>query len=164
MPGYEYYEDFEQYENGVGMVISFAQEFTDLVRTLKSSERSIRGTMVTGKAAEKLMEQCMKALNQKFPNLQCDIQVIRNDFFGPEITVTGLITGTDVIGQLQGKDLGEFLIVSSCMLRDDAFLDDVTVSDVEKALGVPVLVSNGSAEDLIGILLHQAGIELEESD
>lgn len=164
LPGYEYYEDFEQYENGVGMVISFAQEFTDLVRTLKSSERSIRGTMVTGKAAEKLMEQCMKALNQKFPNLQCDIQVIRNDFFGPEITVTGLITGTDVIGQLQGKDLGEFLIVSSCMLRDDAFLDDVTVSDVEKALGVPVLVSNGSAEDLIGILLHQAGIELEESD
>ena len=46
-----------------------------------------------------------------------------------------------MIGQLQGKDLGEFLIVSSCMLRDDAFLDDVTVSDVEKALGVPVLVS-----------------------
>ena len=93
----------DRYENGVGMVISFAQEFTDLVRTLKSSERSIRGTMVTGKAAEKLMEQCMKALNQKFPNLQCDIQVIRNDFFGPEITVTGLITGTDVIGQLQGR-------------------------------------------------------------
>ena len=63
---------------------------------------------------------------------------IRNDYFGENVTVTGLITGSDIISQLKGKDLGDAIVIPSVMLRDDKFLDDISVSDVEKELGVCV--------------------------
>jgi NifB/MoaA-like Fe-S oxidoreductase len=62
------------------------------------------------------------------------VNFIRNDYFGENVTVTGLITGSDIIAQLKGKDLGDAIVIPSVMLRDDKFLDDISVSDVEKSL------------------------------
>lgn len=161
LPGYAYYEEFEQYENGVGMIISYAQEFHDIIETLAPSDNRLHCSMITGVAAYALMKNCFSLLNKKFPNIQCDIHVIKNDFFGEQITVTGLITGQDVIKQLVDKELGSFLIVSEGMLRDRCFLDDVTVQDIQDSLHIPVYTVPTGAEDLIGFLLGQAGIQID---
>ena len=77
---------------------------------------------------------------QKWPNLQCHIYAIRNDFFGKNITVAGLITGIDLLRQLQGKELGSRLLIPRCMLRSegDCFLDDMTLEQLSSDLGVPI--------------------------
>ncbi|PWM47523.1 MAG: radical SAM protein [Clostridiales bacterium] len=153
LPGYDYYEEFEQIENGVGMVISFAQEFMDVVRTLRNREAEINISLVTGVAATPLMKKCINLLKVKAPNMNCRIYTIKNDFFGHDVTVTGLTTGQDIINQLKDKPLGRFLLVPSAMLRDDSFLDDITIKDVEKALNVKIKVTNCSAEDLVDKIL-----------
>jgi len=149
MPGYDYYEDFEQLENGVGMTISFAQEFLDIMKTVKKNDKEIRITMITGEASYDLIKRCIDLLKTKFTNLKCDLIVIKNNFFGENITVTGLITGNDVISQLKEKNLGDYLLIPDTMLRDNVFLDDVTVNDVKKALNVKVKTVSCGAEDMI---------------
>ena len=80
---------------------------------------------------------------------------IRNDFFGDTITVTGLITAQDLIAQLKGRDLGDELLISSAMLRrdSDVFLDDMTVSDVERELGVPLRSSDSDGYELLDAIM-----------
>ena len=91
-------------------------------------------------------------------NNKCDVYRIRNDFFGETITVTGLITAGDLIAQLKGKDLGEELLISSAMVKRDEpiFLDDLTVSDVEAALGLPLKTTGSDGYELLDAML---GIE-----
>ena len=83
--------------------------------------------------------------------LKINLYKIKNDFFGGQIDVTGLVTGGDLIAQLRGRELGKKLIIPSCMLRfeGDVFLDDVSVTDVENELGVRVCVTDGSGESLV---------------
>ena len=97
-------------------------------------------------------------MDDKWENLDCSVYKIRNDFFGETITVTGLITATDLIAQLKGKELGDELLISSSMLRrdSDVFLDDLTVSDVEKALNVKIKAINNDGYELLDAIL---GIE-----
>ncbi len=156
LPGYDFYEDFEQLENGVGMLISFAQEFNDVFRPMAKFTRPVRVSIATGQATDDFMNRIINTLKKKCSDLQCPVYPIRNDFFGPEITVTGLITGQDLIAQLRGKELGDALLLPSSMLREDRFLDDISVKDAERALGVKIRVTNGSAEDLIEIILKSA--------
>jgi NifB/MoaA-like Fe-S oxidoreductase len=87
------------------------------------------------------MAQLLETAKSQFPGLNGRVYVIRNDFFGPEINVTGLITGGDMIKQLKGKELGERLLISQNMLRHPEmdFLDDVTIRQAEKELGVRIV-------------------------
>ncbi|MBQ2264986.1 MAG: DUF512 domain-containing protein, partial [Oscillospiraceae bacterium] len=101
----------------------------------------------------------LSALTQKaekqWEGLTCNVIPIRNDFFGERITVTGLITGQDLIAQLKGKDLGDELLLSSSMIRrdSDVFLDDVTIGEVEAALQTKIrLIANDGYELLDAIL------------
>ncbi|MCD7843125.1 MAG: DUF512 domain-containing protein, partial [Clostridiales bacterium] len=91
---------------------------------------------------------------------------IRNDFFGPEITVAGLVTGRDLIAQLKGKELGERLLLPDCMLRyhQNVFLDDVTVEQVEAALGVPVTFVAQDGFKLLDAILETEGTEEPEEE
>ena len=87
-----------------------------------------------------------KALEEKIEGLKINVVAIENNFFGKGITITGLITGQDIINQLKGRDLGDELIITEVMLKSDAdiFLDDVTVEDVENALNIKIRkVGNG---------------------
>jgi len=152
-PGYDFYEEFEQLENGVGMVMCFAQEFRDAMSVVRESERPIDISLVTGVAAEKLINTCLQTLSKKLHRLKYNLYIIKNDFFGENITVAGLITGSDIISQLKDKELGKYLIIPSNMLRDDLFLDDVSVSDVEKALNITIKVAGSRAEDLINTII-----------
>ena len=89
------------------------------------------------------------------PGLTAKVYEIRNDFFGERITVSGLITGTDLMNQLKDKELGEELLIPENMVRveENVFLDDVTVKEVEKTLQVPVDIVKSSGCDLINRIL-----------
>ena len=89
------------------------------------------------------------------PGLTANVYEIRNDFFGERITVSGLITGIDLMNQLKDKELGEALLIPENMVRveENVFLDDVTVSEVEKTLQVSVDIVKSSGRDLINQIL-----------
>jgi NifB/MoaA-like Fe-S oxidoreductase len=104
-----------------------------------------------------------KEFEAKFPGYEVDVRTIRNDFFGEQITVSGLITGQDLIAQLQGDELGNALALPCNMLRsgERVFLDDITVEQVENALQATALIVKSSGQALLDAML---GFELEEEE
>ncbi len=153
LPSFNSYEEFSQFENGIGMMRSLIDEFCDALEDAIESEISENipsCSIATGYIAYDFIAELVEKTKAKFPKLDCDVYRIRNDFFGETITVTGLITGGDLIGQLRGKKLGEYLLLSSDMIRkgEDVFLDDVTISDVESALNVKIILTKNDGYDL----------------
>ena len=155
IPDMEFYEDFPQYENGVGMLRSLMDEFEKALEIAEWEGDDRHVTIATGYSPYPIICQLAKRAEEKFPQLRCDVYRIRNDFFGDTITVTGLITAQDLIAQLRGKDLGEELLISSAMLRrnSDVFLDDLTVPDVEHELGVPLRSSDSDGYELLDAIM-----------
>lgn len=157
LPSGENYEDYPQYENGVGMLRSLIDEFKTALEDAEweGGERNI--SIATGYSAYETIKMLIQMAEKRFSKLKCEVYRIRNDFFGETITVTGLITAGDLIAQLNGKSLGGELLISSSMLRRDSniFLDDLTTFDVEKELNVAVrsIENDGYAlvDALIGI-------------
>ncbi len=155
LPDGAYYEGYPQYENGVGMLRSLADEFCEALEDAQPQELPRKVTIATGRSPYAFLCTLVQEAQQRFPGLTCEVVPIRNDFFGETITVTGLITGRDLIAQLRGRDLGDALLLSASMIRrdSDVFLDDVTIGEVEEALGVRVrLVQNDGYELLDAIL------------
>ena len=145
LPRADYYEDYPQYENGVGMLRSLADEFYDAMEDADTGALPRSVSIATGRSPYAFLHTLTGDAQERFPGLTVALYPIRNDFFGESITVTGLITGQDLTAQLQGQPLGEELLLSSSMIRKDSdvFLDDMTISDVEAALGVRIrLVAN----------------------
>lgn len=146
IPDADYYGEFLQLENGVGMWALFLSEFSEELEYMDNEPTPRRITAITGEAAYPLISSCAKTAEEKFSGLECNVIKIVNNFFGGKITVTGLLTGSDIIGQLRGLDLGEELLVPDVCLRHgtDVFLDDVTVNDIEKELNVKVRITDSS--------------------
>ena len=143
VPEDEYYEDYSQLENGVGMLRLFETEFNAALRAYGDGYVS-HGTpfaAATGVSAAPFLERLISAAAEKNKNVNGRVYSIVNDFFGHTINVAGLVTGRDLIAQLKGKDCGKRLLIPQTMLRhgEGVFLDDITLSDVENALGVPVI-------------------------
>ena len=151
IPSFESYEDFPQLEDGIGMIAKFQREFDS--KYLRIREREINKTVsiATGKSAYKFIRGLSDKLEMKFNGLKINVYAIENNFFGSMITVSGLITGGDIIEQLKGKELGEYLLINYNMLKDDAniFLDDTSLDEVREALDINVVVTNGTGEDFI---------------
>lgn len=157
LPDINYYEDFSQYENGVGMLRSIIDEFEKALEIAEfNGMRSV--SIATGYSPFMHISQLASLASNKWEGLSCNVYKIKNNFFGETITVTGLITGQDLIAQLKDKELGDELLISSSMLRRDSnvFLDDLTVSDVEKALNVKIKATNNDGYELLDAIL---GIE-----
>ncbi len=159
LPGEDYYEDYPQIENGVGLWKSLECEFQAAVDACDlPDDTAFAASMATGTASYPLLCAFKALLERRFPNGKVDVYAIENDFFGHSITVAGLVTGQDLIAQLKDKDLHGRLLIPSVMLRaeGDVFLDDVSVQDVERALGVRlVVVPNDGAELLEAIIAEQ---------
>ncbi len=155
VPRKEKYDGYLQLENGVGMLRLLQDEFEEGFRKLKGDARVRRLSLATGKLAYPYLKDMLKRLNQKFPNVQVSLYEIRNDFFGRQITVSGLITGQDLTAQLSGKELGDRLLLPCSMLKtdEDIFLDDFTLGDVESALQVEIDIVKSSGQDLIDAVL-----------
>lgn len=158
LPPMEYYEDFSQYENGVGMLRSLIDEFEKALELAEWEGGERHVSVATGYAPYPVIFMLVKMAEERFPMLKCDVYRIRNDFFGETITVTGLITAQDLIAQLRDKPLGDELLISSAMLRRDSeeFLDDLTVSDVERELNTRVKVSGSDGYEFLDAIM---GIE-----
>ena len=151
MPDYVNYEGFPQIENGVGLCASLRYEFCEALKDSHTSLPKGRKSIATGISALPLIQELVGMLKGDciavFP--------IENHFFGKRITVTGLLTGGDLVSQLKGKDLGEELLISSAMLRhnDTVFLDDMTVAELSNQLGVLVTVVPNDGYALLEALL-----------
>lgn len=154
IPADERYEDYPQIENGVGLMrlleteMEYAFEEADL-----SSARPARLIDACGVSVAPFM----KSLHRRFeiPGVEVQVVPIENHFFGPSVTVSGLLTGSDLIRELKGIDADKILI-TECMLREfeDVFLDDMTLEEVEKEIGVPIVKVGRSGEDLLNALMH----------
>ena len=97
----------------------------------------------------------MEMIHEKFPNVDVDVISIRNEFFGETITVSGLITGQDLIRQLSGRDLGEKLLLPCNMLKneEDVFLDDISVEELSRKLNVEIVIVDEGGSDLVSAVL-----------
>ena len=154
LPEEAYYEDYVQIENGVGMLRSLITEFEAALRLEDGAAEAAPYTIATGVSARPFLQQLADKARER-TGAAGQAVAIENDFFGHTIDVAGLITGGDLIAQLKGRDLGARLLIPVNMLRHggDVFLDDLRVSDVEKALGIPVTVVEQDGFDLLDAML-----------
>ena len=138
LPGYEYYGDFDQIENGVGLFRLFEEGFDYALEEQKPLDKRFYIDAVSGKAISGNMAELLSKLADWGIDV-CHHSVV-NEFFGPSVTVSGLVTAGDIIDQLGGKLHGEAVIIPSSMLRerDDVFLDGMRLGELEEALGRPV--------------------------
>ncbi len=168
LPTEEDYEGYPQLDNGVGLIRSMESEVTDSLAELTEidGEKTVRYSVATGYAAYDFMSATVERLNEKIPMARGRVYRIRNDFFGEEITVAGLVTGRDLIAQLKGKDLGTHLLLPYVMLRHerDLFLDDTTPAQVEEALGVKVVFTECDGYDFVDKVLSLLKAEAEGKD
>lgn len=150
-PEYSEYDGFPQIENGVGLCSSLIYEFEDALSLADRKLPGTKKTVVTGVASYPVI----KMLVDKIEGDMIDVIPVTNDFFGHSITVTGLLTGGDIINQLRGKNLGETLVLSSAMLRHDenVLLDNVTTEDIEKELNIKVEVVANDGYELFDALI-----------
>ncbi len=168
-PEEERYDGYIQLENGVGMMRMFIDEFNEALEEVK---KDIKGrkldkdmprtlTLATAKLAYPTIKSFASRIMEIFPKIKINVYCIRNEFFGETITVSGLITGQDLIKQLQqrkedGESLGEALQIPSNMLRmgEQVFLDNVTVKDVEEALGMRVVAMEQGGKEFIDAVIR----------
>ena len=151
LPAEEDYEGYPQLENGVGMVRSMNEEVDWCLKEQKGDDRVRKLTLITGTLAEPVIREQVEKIQKKYPNIDAKVIGIVNHFFGERITVAGLVTAQDIIAQLKDKKLGDVLLVPEVMLRsgEEVFLDDLTVSDVEKALQTRVSIVKSDGESLV---------------
>lgn len=143
LPDEDYYEDYGQLDNGVGMLRNTTNEFLDALSDVENGDVP-SFTIATGVAAAPFIARLVDEAKKKFPQLRGEVVAIVNDFFGHSITVSGLVTGQDLIRQLSArKTLGERVIIPANMLRHgvDVFLDDVTPQQLSAAIKRPVISS-----------------------
>lgn len=162
LPEEDSYDGYLQLENGVGMLRLLTEEFEDSLRQLKESGaaaqwdgRKREVSTVTGRISAPYIRRMAGRMEEMFPGLTVRVYPIRNDFFGELITVTGLLTGQDIIAQLKGKELGEELLLPVNLLRsgETVLLDDYTVDDISKSLQVPVNIVKSSGYDFTETIL-----------
>ena len=165
LPQEENYDGYLQLENGVGMMRLLLNEFEEAMKelqekisagTLDFSSREI--SMATARLAYPFIRDMAARMMEMVPGLMIHVYEIRNDFFGEMITVSGLLTGQDLIAQLTGKELGEALYLPQNVLRsgEEVFLDDITVTEMEKALQVKVDIIKSSGRDFVNAVLDRA--------
>ncbi|PKM50747.1 MAG: radical SAM protein [Firmicutes bacterium HGW-Firmicutes-7] len=154
-PEEQTYDGYLQLENGVGMTRLLIDEFNQCYNELKPTKKRRTISLATGQLIAPVIKELVSILTTKCPNIQVEVFPIVNQFFGERITVSGLLTGADIIEQLKGKELGDQLLLPSNLLRsgEDVLLDNMTLSDIEKSLNTKVVTVNPSGEDFIqGIL------------
>ena len=157
IPEEERYDGYLQLENGVGMLRLLENEFNEAYEALEGDSEVRNVSVVTGYLAYPYLKKLAERLEQKFPATTIRVYPIRNDFFGEQITVSGLITGQDLLHQLKGRELGDKLLLPCNMFRsgEEVLLDDVTLSQVKDALQVDVDIVKSSGQDFIeGVLIH----------
>ncbi len=155
MPNADFYGDFLQLENGVGLWSLLKSEVNDALAQIDDFSSNHHVSIATGVAAFPLLSEIANMCKQKCDGLVCDVYSIKNDFFGEKITVAGLVTATDIYNQLKDKNMGDTLLISSSMLRaeGDMFLDSVTVDELSQKLNVRIIPVDNDGYALVDAIL-----------
>lgn len=158
LPNENYYEDYSQIENGVGMITSLGAEFErelEFLDEYKRDDRPIKKSVATGEAAYPLIKKMADELVSRVSGLDVEVYKIKNNFFGEKITVAGLLTGKDLYSQLKGRELGEELLIPSVTLRDgeDVFLCGMTLEELSASLEVRITPVRAEGAEFIRALL-----------
>lgn len=158
LPDDSFYEDYSQIQNGVGMLTDMrtcvaAELEDDAYASLAKLSRTV--SLATGYAAESHIKELAQMLMSRVDGLKINVYPIKNNFFGDLITVSGLLTGKDIIEQLDGKELGDELFIPAACLRaeGDVLLDDISPEDISAALGVPVSPLDADAREFVRSIL-----------
>jgi len=154
---YDEYEGFLQFEDGVGMICKQGTEIIRYLETLEENydiEKTV--SIATGSSAYEFICNMADKIMKKFKNIKINVYKIVNDYFGHTITVSGLITATDIIKQLDGEDLGEALYITRSMLKGDeeVFLDDITLEQLEEKLNIKVIPCENEGKIFIDKIIN----------
>ncbi len=159
IPDADYYEEYSQIENGVGMIRSFADESGMAIEDIADLLGNFRGArtvaLATGAASYEFIEGIARRLESLCPGLKINVYKIINKFFGESITVSGLLTGKDILEALKGTELGDELLIPENSLRhgEDVFLCGMTVGELSERLGVPVRTSGCDGYEFVEAIL-----------
>lgn len=155
IPDEEYYDGYPQIENGVGLMRSLEDELEDALSMEEGDAKGYEIGIVTGILASDYMDRLMKKVQAKFTGLQYKIYPIVNHFFGERITVSGLVTATDILEQLKEENLPSVLLLPSSMLRaeQDLFLDSISLEEVSSGLCREIRVTMNDGADLLDKIL-----------
>ena len=153
------YDGYLQLENGVGMLRLLRTEFAEAMADAASSQKICRPgavTIATGVLAAPTLKGLAEEFQSVFPEKEIQVAPIANDFFGRQITVSGLLTGRDLVAQLKGKELGGRLLLPCNLLRsgEEVLLDDMSLSQLENALQVRIDIVKSSGQDLVSCLMR----------
>lgn len=166
IPDEDYYDDYPQLDNGVGLMRLFTGEVNDAIlemgkhldeHVFEKGETPLRATIATGLAAEDLIKDAASKVQNLYSNaFELKVRGIVNVFFGTSVTVSGLLTGEDIIRQLKGKNLGSVLFLPKVLLRDGetVLLDDVTIEDIEKQLDIKVVVLSNDGFEFVDTIIE----------
>ena len=173
VPNYSDYLDFGQLEDGIGMISLFDHDFNKKLKRVKSDIEnnnidngiSKTVTLITGKIVDKYIRLKAKRIMRLFKNININVVPIENEYFGKDITVTGLVVGRDIISTLNnlkenGENLGDYIILPEVMLKDDEdiFLDDTTLEQVQKSIDTNIVVSDGTGEGFVDEIIQDISI------
>lgn len=155
LPPYSHYEDFPQIENGVGMAASLIEEFNIALSQEESRPVHKTVSVATGMLAGSILSGLADRAEEHFPGLKVLVYPVENNYFGKTVTVSGLLTGTDIKAQLTGKDLGDTLLLPSNMFRADTeiFLDDMTMNELASFLDVKIQKVSTDGGELLKYLI-----------
>ena len=156
LPDEEFYEGYPQLENGVGMVTSTGVEFYNAISVAESDDIERNISIATGLLAYEFMSKIADAIMSKFKNTNIQVFPIVNNFFGETITVSGLLTGSDIIEQLKGKKLGKYLFLPENCIRvgGSHLLDDVDTSEIEQQLNVKIISASCDGKKMLEQILE----------
>ena len=157
LPSEEEYEGYPQIENGVGMIRSLTQEVEDELSYREGDDRVHEATIATGTLAAPVIKNLCEQVRKVYPNLTVEVYPIINHFFGETITVSGLLTGKDIIEQMKDREIRGNLILPENLLRsgEDVLLDDLAVSDIENALQTRVRIVKSEGYDFVESLVEE---------
>lgn len=171
IPTADMYDGYIQYENGVGMVRMFRDDLEAALAGLSGDDRKGKVTLVTAKLIYPTICWAAEQIQKKYPNMELQVVCIINHFFGEQITVTGLLTATDIIEQLSTLELGDWVVLPSVVLKadEDIFLDDIALEDVQKTLQVPIHIVKSNGMGFIQAVLeaeqaHKPGRMVQEAE
>ena len=166
MPEEGRYDGYIQLENGVGMLRLLYEEVMDALDGRTDDGESEEISMATGFLPYPYLKKLLAEIEERYPGRKIHLYPIRNDFFGERITVAGLVTGQDLIAQLKGKPLGKRLLLPACMFKsgEEVFLDDVTKTDAEDALQIPINIVKSSGYDFVEAILDPTAAALQTAE
>lgn len=160
IPSYKEYGEFGQIEDGIGITALFEHEFKEEIEKLKENDSIYRNvTLVVGKIVENYMKEKAKKIQEKFKNIKIEVVAPINNFFGENITVTGLLTGNDILNTLKQRKLeSDYIIISDIMLKDDEdiFLDDMTLNELQESINKKIIVTDGTAKNFLDAIVYNS--------